>query len=159
MRCFYCCLLLLFCSTREHAQKNSCFSAWSGDDAQKSSDFLSILDADPAPPGRGQALVFFHRETTPADVQPTVFRQQASGQTHTAKLTWKASSSHVAGYNVYRSEVSGQKYQKINSSLIQGLTYADNTVQSGVTYYYVTRAVDDQGHESTNSNETSVSVP
>jgi fibronectin type 3 domain-containing protein len=88
-----------------------------------------------------------------------MLRQQSSGKTRTAKLTWKASSSHVAGYNVYRSEVSGQKYKKINSSLVQGLTYTDNTVLSGVTYYYVTRAVDDQGHESADSNETIVSIP
>jgi hypothetical protein len=96
---------------------------------------------------------------TSGNGRSVVFRQQASGKTHTATLTWKASSSQVAGYNVYRSEVSGQKYQKINSSLVQGLTYADNTVLSGVTYYYVTRAVDDQGHESANSNETSVFIP
>ena len=159
MRTFYCCLFLLLYSTCAHAQENSCFLARPGDDARKGNDFLAVSDADPTLPGRGQALVFFRGETTPANVEPAVFLEQASGKTHTATLTWKASSSHVAGYNVYRSEVSGLKYQKINSSLVLGLTYADNTVQSGVTYYYVTRAVDDQGHESANSNETSVSIP
>src|SRR5579859_2756738 len=78
---------------------------------------------------------------------------------HSATLTWKASTSKVAGYNVYRSTESGKNYQKINSSLVRGLTYRDNKVVSGVTYYYVTRAVDAQGHESVNSNETSVSIP
>jgi len=159
MRCFCGCLLLLFCSTSEHPQENSCFVAWSGDGEQKSNGYPVVLDADPTLPGRGQALVFVRGETTPADVQPAAFRAQASGKPHTVRLNWKASSSHVAGYNVYRSEVSGQKYQKINSSLVQGLTYADNTAQSGVTYYYVTRAVDDQGRESASSNETSVSIP
>jgi hypothetical protein len=155
MWCFYGCLFLLFSSAGGHAQNNSCFFAWSGNDEQKSNGYLAVLDTDPTLPGREPAL----GEATPADVQPAVFRQQTSGKTHTAKLTWKASSSHVAGYNVYRSEVSGQKYQKINSSLVQGLAYSDNTVQSGVTYYYVTRAVDDQGHESANSNETIVAIP
>jgi hypothetical protein len=155
MRCFYGCLLLLFSSASGHAQNNSCFFAWSGDDEPKSNGYFAVLDTAPTLPGRGQAL----GDTAPADVQPAVFREQTSGKTRTAKLTWKASGSHVAGYNVYRSEVSGQKYQKINSSLVQGLTYSDNTVQSGVTYYYVTRAVDDQGHESANSNETTVAIP
>jgi fibronectin type 3 domain-containing protein len=100
-----------------------------------------------------------HAYVASGNGQSARVRKQASDKTHTATLTWKPSSSHVAGYNVYRSEVSGQKYQKINSSLVKGLTYKDNTVLKGVTYYYVTRAVDDQGRESENSNETIVSVP
>ena len=76
--------------------------------------------------------------------QPAELRQQAPGKTHSVTLTWKASSSKVAGYNVYRSVTSGGNYVRINSSLVQGLAYTDNTVMSGVTYYYVTRAVDDR---------------
>jgi hypothetical protein len=91
--------------------------------------------------------------------QSGVPRQRVSGKKHTVTLTWKASSSHVAGYNVYRSVARGDKYLRINSSLVRELTYTDNTVVSGVTYYYVTRAVDDQGHESANSNETSAVIP
>ena len=91
--------------------------------------------------------------------QPTVLRQQAPGKPHLIKLTWKASSSQVSGYNVYRSVTPGGKYLRINPSLVPGLTYTDNTVVSGVTYYYVTRAVDDRGHESGNSQETSAVVP
>jgi hypothetical protein len=159
MRCFYCCVLALFCSTSVHAQKNSCFFAWFADDEQKSNSYRAVLNDDPTWPRYGPAVVFSRGDVTSLDGQPAMLRQQSSGKTHTAKLTWKASSSHVAGYNVYRSEVSGQKYKKINSSLVQGLTYTDNTVLSGVTYYYVTRAVDDQGHESADSNETTVSIP
>jgi len=151
VRCFYCGLLLLVCSPCAHTQKISCLFALSRNE-QKSNDSLAGLDADSTSPGYGQTVVFSLGDN--ALLQP-----QASGKTHKVTLTWKPSSSHVAGYNVYRSIVSGQKYQKINSSLILGLTYADETVVSGVTYYYVTRAVDDQGHESPNSNETSVAIP
>jgi hypothetical protein len=90
--------------------------------------------------------------------QLTVLRQQASGK-HTVTLTWEASRSHVAGYNVYRSVTPGGNYVRINSSIVQGLTYTDNTVVRGVTYYYVTRAVGDRGYESVNSYETSAGVP
>jgi fibronectin type 3 domain-containing protein len=75
-------------------------------------------------------------------------------------LTWKASTSTVAGYNVYRSTVKGRDYVKINVALVTGQTsYKDETVQSGTTYYYVTRAVDAKGKESADSNVTTVVVP
>jgi len=91
--------------------------------------------------------------------QPAVLWQKASGKTHKVTLTWVASPLQVAGYNVYRSQTPGGNYVRINSSLVRGLTYTDNTVVSGVTYYYVTRAVDDQGYESSNSKETSAVIP
>jgi len=38
-------------------------------------------------------------------------------------LSWIASTSTVAGYNVYWSKVSGGSYQKANVALISGLTF------------------------------------
>jgi hypothetical protein len=78
---------------------------------------------------------------------------------HSAALTWNASTSTVAGYNVYRSTVSGTLYTKINSSLITALNYTDSTVQSGTTYFYVATAVDASGNESVQSNEVSALIP
>jgi len=75
-------------------------------------------------------------------------------------LNWTASASNnVAGYNVYRSTVSGSGYVRLNSSLVSGLTYTDSTVQSATTYYYVTTAVDASGNESPYSNEASATAP
>jgi fibronectin type 3 domain-containing protein len=74
-------------------------------------------------------------------------------------LNWNASSSTVAGYNVYRGTVSGGPYAKINSSLVVVLDYTDSNVQSGTTYYYVTTAVDSSGNESVFSNEVSGTIP
>jgi hypothetical protein len=78
---------------------------------------------------------------------------------HSVALTWNASTSTVAGYNVYRSTVSGGPYAKINSSLVAALNYTDSTVQSGTTYYYVTTAVDSGGNESVFSNQVSAPIP
>jgi hypothetical protein len=78
---------------------------------------------------------------------------------HSVALTWNASTSTVAGYNVYRSTVSGGSYAKINSSLVAALNYTDSTVQSGTTYYYVTTAVDSSGNESVFSNQVSATIP
>src|SRR5215472_8383008 len=78
---------------------------------------------------------------------------------HSVSLTWIASTSTVAGYNVYRSTTNGSAYVKINTSLVTGLAYTDANVTSGTTYYYVTTAVDSIGNESTYSNQASAAVP
>jgi hypothetical protein len=78
---------------------------------------------------------------------------------HSVALTWSASTSTVVGYNVYRSTVSGNSYTKINPLLVALFTYTDTTVQSGITYYYVTTAVDSTGIESVYSNEVSAAIP
>jgi len=78
---------------------------------------------------------------------------------HTVGLSWIASTSAVAGYNVYRSTVSGQSYTRMNGSFVGGLSYLDSSVQNGLTYYYVTTAVDSSGIESVYSNEVSAKIP
>ncbi len=78
---------------------------------------------------------------------------------HTAALGWGASSSTVAGYNVYRSTTSGSAYVKVNGSLVGAVSYADSSVQSGQTYYYVATAVDGSGNESVFSNEVAANIP
>ena len=78
---------------------------------------------------------------------------------HSVALTWGASPSSVSGYNIYRSTVSGSSYIKVNSSLVNGLSYNDTNVQSGSTYYYVTTAVDAAGKESSYSNQVSAAIP
>jgi hypothetical protein len=78
---------------------------------------------------------------------------------HSVSLSWTASTSTVAGYNVYRSTVSSSGFVKLNSSLVTGLTYKDTTVQNGTTYFYVTTAVNSVGVESNNSNQTQAVIP
>jgi hypothetical protein len=90
---------------------------------------------------------------------PSLIRLRSRDTTHTVKLKWRASSSQVAGYNVYRSTTRAGNYVRINSAPLPGTTFTDNTVESGLTYYYVTRAVDALGRESVNSNEASAVIP
>jgi fibronectin type 3 domain-containing protein len=80
-------------------------------------------------------------------------------QTHSVALSWNASTSVVAGYNVYRSTVSGTGYTRVNSVPVPVLAYADTAVQNGTTYYYVTTAVDSTGLESAYSNQVSAVIP
>lgn len=73
-------------------------------------------------------------------------------------LSWVASTSTVAGYNIYRSNTSGGPYTKLNTSLLTGTSYADNTVQAGQSYYYVTTAVNSSGVQSIYSNQAHATV-
>jgi hypothetical protein len=68
---------------------------------------------------------------------------------HGVTLSWVASSSPgVSGYNVYRGTASTGPFAKVNTSLVGGTSYADNSVQAGQTYYYVITAINSSGLES-----------
>ena len=78
---------------------------------------------------------------------------------HSVGLTWTASTSSVAGYNVYRSTVSGGPYTKLNSSPVALTSYTDSTVQAGQTYYYTLTSVASGGAESADSTQVSATIP
>jgi hypothetical protein len=78
---------------------------------------------------------------------------------HTVGLSWNASTSTVAGYNVYRGTQSGGPYTKLNSSTMSSTTYTDSSVQSGTTYYYVATSVDANNVESGYSNQVTAIIP
>ncbi len=75
-------------------------------------------------------------------------------------LTWDPSSSvGVVGYNVYRSDISGGSYARLNAEVIPALTYDDETVEKLRTYFYVVTAVRVDNVESVKSNEAIAVVP
>jgi hypothetical protein len=79
---------------------------------------------------------------------------------HTVALSWERSKSpNLAGYRVYRSTTSGGPYTVLTTSLVSSTDYTDASVQNGATYYYVARAVDQEGIESVASNEAVARIP
>jgi len=78
---------------------------------------------------------------------------------HTVNLSWTGSISTISGYNVYRSSTSGGPYSKVNSALIPGTSFTDNSVQAGLTCFYVATAVDSSNKESGYSNQAQAIVP
>lgn len=69
-------------------------------------------------------------------------------------LTWNENKEpDVAGYHVYRSRKSGRGYERITDKPIIRTTYSDESVKSGVLYYYALTAVDRSGNESKRSKE------
>ena len=81
---------------------------------------------------------------------------QASVAQGTVILTWDKSYENemegATGYNIKRSITAGGPYTTI--ATCSAITYSDNTVTNGTTYYYVVSAVN-QAVESENSNEVS----
>jgi hypothetical protein len=59
----------------------------------------------------------------------------------------------LAGYNVYRSTVSGSGYAKVNGALVADTTYRDSGLMSDTMYYYVITAVDSSANEGPHSAE------
>jgi len=78
---------------------------------------------------------------------------------HTVRLNWDASPSAVIGYRVYRSQTSGASYTPLTGAPVNTLSYADTTVASGATYYYVVTAVSAAGTESVYSNQVKAVIP
>lgn len=85
--------------------------------------------------------------------------QAASPRSHSVDLKWKASTSRVVGYNVYRSEKADGPYRKLTSVPIPLTSYTDRTVRGGHTYFYKVTAVNDKGRESLYSNQFKAIVP
>jgi hypothetical protein len=96
-----------------------------------------------------------------ASNSPTSLSLTGTGavSSHSVALSWKASTSTVAGYNAYRGNQSGGPYTMLNSSLIATTAYTDTTVQGGQTYFYVTAAVNSSGVVSAYSNDVQATVP
>ncbi|WP_353063331.1 choice-of-anchor D domain-containing protein [Tunturibacter psychrotolerans] len=82
-----------------------------------------------------------------------------TGTQHSVALSWSDSGTGIAGYNVYRSTVSGGSYSRINSAVVATTSYTDSAVTSGTTYYYVVTATAPSGAESAYSNQISAKVP
>ncbi len=92
---------------------------------------------------------------------PDVISLAGSSQvvSHFVTLGWTPSVSAVAGYNVYRSEVSGGPYSQLDSSLVVGDSYIDSNVQAGLTYYYTIKSVTPTGLESADSTQAVATIP
>jgi hypothetical protein len=113
----------------------------------------------PTSTGTASGTVKVTSNATGSPVTITISGTGVQSALHTVSLTWNASTSTVAGYNVYRSTVSGGGYSKLNSLPVGALSYTDANVQSAQTYYYVTTAVDSGGNESAYSNQAQAIIP
>lgn len=104
----------------------------------------------------GSVLVSTTMSTRPITILLAGNGVPASG--HYVTLHWNPSSTHVAGYHVYR-RGSGGKYGLLNPGLDHGTSYTDTSVKAGEKYFYAVTAVSASRKESKYSNEVSVTIP
>ncbi len=78
--------------------------------------------------------------------------------THKVALNWKASTSAVIGYFVYRGPAPNS-LSKLIASVDPSPSYTDTSVVGGQTYYYAVTSVDSSNIESAPSNQVSVTIP
>ncbi len=88
-------------------------------------------------------------DLTPPDAPFGLTASEGDGH---VELSWNAVSD-AAGYQIYRSPVSGGGYSRLNDIPWTGTSYIDDTVVNGREYFYVVTAVDDNGNEGARSNE------
>ena len=114
-----------------------------GDSARASLALLAEL-AQPVKPGYPVA---------PADLRAT--SNTYSSLFHSFRniqLSW-ASRPGAAGYNVYRSGIPHQDYQKLNPDPVSATAYLDRYLQTDASYFYVITTVGPDGRESNYSQQ------
>jgi hypothetical protein len=82
-----------------------------------------------------------------------------ASSTHSVALSWTASSSTVAGYNVYVSPSSAGPYSLLNSSPVPNTSFVDTNVQAGDTYYFRITSVSSSYQESAPSAAVPAVIP
>jgi hypothetical protein len=113
----------------------------------------------PQSSGSASATLSFTSNASDPSTSESLTGTGVPAQQNSVSLSWNASTSPVAGYNVYRGSKSGGPYSKINSGLDASTSYTDSSVAAGQTYYYVTTAVNSEGKESGYSNQAQAVVP
>lgn len=82
----------------------------------------------------------------------------SAAATHSVLLTWTASATSGVTYNIYRSTVAGSCQTTSLATGLTALTFTDNAVTAGATYFYT---VDAQkgGEKSACAAEVQVLIP
>jgi len=117
------------------------------------------LTFTPQSSGAASGTIIFSSNASNPTVAASVAGTGTPAPQHSVSLSWAASTSTVAGYNVYRGTQTGGPYALINGSPDASTTYTDTSVQAGQTYYYVVTAVDSSGTESVYSNQAQALIP
>ena len=81
------------------------------------------------------------------------------GNPHSATVTWKASTSKVSGYHVYRATKQDEQPGLLAVASPDATQYVDTAVEAGHTYYYSVKSFGPDGVESISSEEVTATIP
>jgi hypothetical protein len=113
----------------------------------------------PQAAGSTPGSIAFDSDATNSPTTETLTGSGMQSSQHSVALSWNPSTSQVIGYNVYRRIASSGSYSKLNPSVNATASYTDASVQSGLTYDYVTTSVDASNVESAYSNQATAAIP
>jgi len=88
-------------------------------------------------------------------VPPLNLRAESVPQGGAIDLCWDPSADPVGGYPIYRSQVAGGPYARVAGGMTLESCFRDSGLQNGTRYFYIVRAMDSFGNESSASNEDS----
>ena len=99
--------------------------------------------------------------TTASNGQPLNLPVSGAGVVYQANLSWDApqTSDLIAGYNVFRAEAGSTTYIQVNTDLVTGTTYMDQTAVNGTFYIYYVETVDESGVSSAPSAVLPLQIP
>ena len=74
-------------------------------------------------------------------------------------MTWKASTSKVSGYHVYRATKQDEQPGLLAVASPDATQYVDTAVEAGHTYYYSVKSFGPDGLESISSEKVTATIP
>ncbi len=111
------------------------------------SNILTVTPKDTFPPSAPQGIVI-------------VFVPAATGAPAHLEISWSISpETDLAGYDIYRKEQGSDTALKLNPRPLLTPSYRDMSIQPGISYSYMVKAVDRAGNESPASEPASIDVP
>lgn len=111
------------------------------------SNLLTVTPKDIFPPSAPQGIVI-------------VFVPAATGASAHVEISWSISpETDLAGYDIYRKEQGSDTALKLNPRPLLTPSYRDMSIQPGISYSYMVKAVDRAGNESPASEPASIDVP
>jgi hypothetical protein len=113
----------------------------------------------PTSSGSVSGTVYLTNNSSTSSVTIPVTGTGAAAPSHQVVLEWSEASSQVIGYNTYRATVTGGPYTKLTPSPISQMSYTDQNVAAGTTYFYVVTAVGTDTVESGYSSQVEAIVP
>jgi predicted phage tail protein len=122
--------------------------------------FTVTVHAQPASTAQQGTLTITSTANDPA-VSLTETATVKPPTSHSVSLTWKApaGTDAVDSYQVERAAAGSSQYSVVGTTAAASTTYSDTSVQSGKSYLYEVRAVDDRGVSSAPSNSITLTIP
>ncbi|MBN1384546.1 MAG: glycoside hydrolase family 9 protein [Elusimicrobia bacterium] len=91
-------------------------------------------------------------------IPPPPIEVKAKTRYYSIYLSWGGNTKDIYGYDIYRSIQQEEKYEKINTDIIQVNRYTDDNINYGKKYSYYIKTVSYTGIESIPSQKVSASI-